>query len=334
MMLRFIFFVALCLLAAPRDARADDCTATMTDVAFGNVSPIAGTDYYASGTLTVTCTWVLGNLLTAVVPTANICLNLGPGTGATAITARAMRNGSATLPFNLYRDNTYSAASIWGGTATAGSAQPVTTSMIGLLGLGVQTRTFTIYGKIPGAALAGVRSMGGVDTPYTADFSGAGTIQYSFAGLLAASSACTGGTSAPFSFKATANVINDCFINTSPLVFGASNRVLSAAVRTTGALSVLCTAGSPYQIVLNGGSVAGNPAARKMANALTNETIGYEISSILDGPLWGDGSGGTVAVSGTGTGVLQTVRMYGRVPPQKTPTPGDYKDTVIVTLMF
>lgn len=324
--------LALCLFGCTNAARADSCVAGMTDVSFGAVSPIAGSDYYASGTLTVTCTWTLGNLLTAVLPTASLCVNLEGGPGGT-IPARVMKNGGASMPFNLYRDTTYSTAAIWGSTS-GGSAQPVTGAIAGVLGLGVQTLTATIYGKIPAASLAGVPISNGRDTVYTADFSGAATLQYAFGGLLAAGTACKTGTTVPFSFKATATVKNDCIINTSPLAFAGDNRVLSSAVRTSGSLAVLCTAGSAYQISLNGGSVAGNPAARRMASALTRETIGYEISNVVDGPLWGDGTGGTMTVNGTGTGAPQTLRLYGRVPAQKTPAPGDYKDTVTATLMF
>jgi spore coat protein U-like protein len=313
-------------------ARADSCTASMTDVAFGAVNPIAGSDYYANGTLTVTCTWILGNALTAVLPTATICVNLEGGSGGT-IAARNMQNGGAALPFNLYRDNTYAAASVWGSTS-GGAAQPVTTSIAGILGLGVQTRTFTIYGKIPASSLTGVRTQNGSDTVYTADFSGAGTLQYTFGGLLADGSSCKTGTTVPFTFKATATVTNNCFISTSPLAFAGDNRVLSAAVRTTGSVGVLCTAGAPYQVSLNGGSVANDSGARRMASTLSSDTIRYEISNTLDGPLWGDGANGTGMVTGIGSGTQQTLRLYGRVPAQKTPAPGDYKDTVIATLMF
>lgn len=322
---------ALLLCGGMGSARADNCTASMTDVAFGPVSPIAGTDYYANGTLTVTCTVLLGSLGTAVAPGVSICVNLEGGSGGT-IAVRNLQNGGVAVPFNLYRDNTYAAASVWGSTS-GGAAQPVTTSMTGLLGLGSATQTFTIYGKIPASSLPSARTVNGTDTVYTADFGGAGTIQYAFYGALAPAVGCKAGTSVPFSFKATATITNNCFISTGPLAFAGDNRVLNAAVRTTGSMGVLCSAGSPYQISLNGGSVANNAGARRMASA-AGGGIRYEISNTLDGPVWGDGTGGTGMVTGTGTGVQQTLRLYGRVPAQATPAPGDYKDTVTATLMF
>ena len=62
--------------------------------------------------------------------------------------------------------------------------------------------------------------------------------------------------------------------------------------------------------------------------------MSFQISNSLDGASWGDGSGGTTIVSGTGTGAMQTQTVYGLVPPQSTPSPGDYKDTVTATVVF
>ena len=94
-----------------------------------------------------------------------------------------------------------------------------------------------------------------------------------------------------------------------------------------------CTANSSYQIALNGG-VSGNPGARTMKNSVTGEKLGYRIPAMFDGPAWGDGTAGTIVYSGVGTGGAQNVMMYGIVPSQRAPTPGDYRDTVTVLLMF
>jgi spore coat protein U-like protein len=39
-------------------------------------------------------------------------------------------------------------------------------------------------------------------------------------------------------------------------------------------------------------------------------------------------------VSGTGTGLTQTLTVYGRVAPQTTPKPGTYSDTIIATVTY
>lgn len=35
-----------------------------------------------------------------------------------------------------------------------------------------------------------------------------------------------------------------------------------------------------------------------------------------------------------GSGVAQTFTVHGRVPPQNTPPPGNYSDTVVVTVTY
>ena len=48
---------------------------------------------------------------------------------------------------------------------------------------------------------------------------------------------------------------------------------------------------------------------------------------------WGSNTG-VDTVAGTGTGLTQSLPVYGRVPPQTTPTIGAYNDTVVVTLSY
>lgn len=319
-----LVLIGLWLLASGA-ARADNCVATMTDINFGVVSPMAAADATASGTLTVTCYWTLGtNPL--LLPTANVCVNLGAGPGGGNGNPRYLLNGGNRLGFNLYTDLTYSAAAIWGGAGSTIGAKPVSGTLLGLLGLGGVSASVPIYGKIPAAALAGVPTVGNADTAYIAAFAGHGTLQYGFG-----ATACSAGTSVAFAFQARATVTNNCVIGTSNLVFGSGSPLSN--MRASAPLSVACTANSAYQISLNGGA-SGNPAARTMKNGVTGETVGYRISSTLDGAVWGDGSGGTVVYSGTGTGASQNVMMYGVVPRQKAPTPGDYRDTVTVLLSF
>ncbi|MDN4058445.1 spore coat U domain-containing protein [Massilia sp. YIM B02769] len=332
-LMRVVALAAVFWLMGAGAARADSCSGTMTDIVFANVSPIAGADSYASGTLTVSCTW---GLLTGIppqllFPNASICVNLGLGTGGVQGQWRTMTGGTGRLPFNLYRDSSYAAASVWGSPSTPGSPTGLNLNMsAGLLSLGTQTATFTIYGKIPGNALGGVGTVGNVDTVFSSDFSGEAIINYAFWSLV--SSPCTAGASATVPFRVRATVINNCVINASNLAFGAST-VLTGTVRANAALSVQCTANNAYRISLNGG-LNGTVAARRMRNPSTGEMVLYAISGTPDGPVWGDGSLGTSMVTGTGTGAVQSVPIFGSVPKQTTPSPGDYKDTVTATIYF
>ena len=324
--------LAAMFLFGPLDARADSCSASMTDIVFTGVNPTAGTDYYANGTLTVTCTWtaLTGIPPLLLFPNVAVCVYLGTGSGGGTGNPRYMSSGGNQLSFNLYVDNTYSAASIWGGNGLPASSAYVSGTMTGLLALGTFSRSITIYGKIPGSALAGVKTAGNADTLYSASFAGFGSISYAFYGLIA--SPCTAGATSTFAFNAKATVANNCLIDTGNLAFG-SNSVLNSAVRSNAAMNVRCTANTSYQVSLGAGG-SGDVSARTMRNAATGETVAYRISGTPDGAVWGDGSRGTAVVTGVGSGAVQTITMYGQVPAQKTPSPGDYKDTVIATLVF
>lgn len=312
-------------------ARADTCSATMTDVVFTNVSPITAANVDSSGTLKVSCSF---SLLTGIppqllFPNVTYCVFLGTGSGGTSGAYRAMLSGSARLPYNLYVDPTYAPTSVWGGGALVNTL-PITGVISTVLALGGITNTYTISARIPGSALSAVASGGGGDAAYLSAYSADATLSYAFYNSV--KPACTAGTTTTFSFQVRANVVNDCVVNAGVLNFGPT-RVLAQAVRSTATLGVQCTNNASFRISLNGG-LNGTPAARRMKNAVTGEFIAYTISNTLDGSIWGDGSSATLPVAAVGTGTLQNLSLYGVVAAQKTPTPGDYKDTVTATLYF
>jgi spore coat protein U-like protein len=329
--LHLLAFLVVAWLGCTGVARADDCKATMTDMVFTNVSPIAATDVDTSGTLTVTCTF---SLLTGIppqllFPNVTYCVFLGVGSGGTTGQYRAMVSGASRLPYNLYTNTTYAPASVWGGAAMVNTL-PVNGTITALLALGAITNTYTISGRIPGAALVGVASGGGGDAAYASAYSADATLSYAF--YNSPKPACTAGVSSNFSFQVKANVINDCVVNAGVLNFGPT-KVLVQPVRTMATLGVQCTANANFRISLNGG-LNGTVAARRMKNSVTGEFIPYKISDTLDGAVWGDGTNGTAPVTAVGTGSAQNLGLYGYVAPQKTPTPGDYKDTVTATIYF
>ncbi len=321
--------LATLLLLCAHDVRANDCTATMSDIAFGNVSPVADQDYVAMGTLSVTCTFVIlaGNII--LLPNINLCANLGPGSGSVDVNTRMLTGGARKIPFNLYRTATYTPANVWGGYITQ---MQIPAFFGGLLAIGTNTQTFPVYARIAAADLAGIPTVANADTSYATDFTGAGNILYSSASIVVLNCDVNAQT-APFTFAVRANIVNDCVISTSPVSFG-SKGVLNASTRALGALAVKCTAASSYRIALNNGQQAATPTTRKMRNLATGETVRYSLSTVLDGPEWGDGSGGSSTYDATATGFTQNVTVYGRVPGQLTPSPGDYTDKVTATIYF
>jgi len=313
-------------------AQGNTCSVVVNEANFGQVSPISGTDYTVTGSGTLTCIFApLSPLLTAYV---NACLNLGLGSNSLSADARQLGNGTLRMPYNLYVASSYAPSAIWGGPGVAGAptSLPVSVSM-GLLSLGgTATKNFSFYGKIAsGTALAAVSTVANGNTEYSSSFTGAGTLTYAFSSVLPPAN-CLGST-ASFGFNVKATAVNNCTITATPMVF-ANATILTGSVRSTSTLTVRCVNNNAYQIALNGGTVAGSVAARQMKNTVSAARVGYRLSSTLDGPLWGDGTGGTAMVSGTGTGSSLPVTIYGRVPAQTTPEPGDYKDTVMATIYF
>lgn len=332
----FYAMLFLALLLGAGSARADTCSATLSDVDFGGVTPLSSSDVSVTASGTINCAWTLISPtppFLVVVPNVTVCVNIGLGSNSASSDPRTLSNGSAKLDYNLYRDASMTPAAIAGSISLPTTSVPVLAVLTvpSLLLGGSIAQPFTIWGKIPaGAALAAVPTVGNADTIYSASFAGHATISYAFYNLV--KPACTSGLSSSFAFNVRARVVNDCRIDAAPLSFGSAG-VLNAAVRSTSALSVKCVRNNAYQIVLGGGSVANNVNARKMKSA-AGGTLDYRLSSSLDGVSWGDGSQGSVVVSGVGTGAAVSVPVYGIVPAQTTPAPGDYRDTVTATVIF
>jgi spore coat protein U-like protein len=134
-------------------------------------------------------------------------------------------------------------------------------------------------------------------------------------------------------FSVQMTVTSSCVINsTATLNFG-SQGVLVANVNGTSALAVQCTNTTPYNIGLDQGQGSGaTVAARKMTNG--PNTITYTLYSDTNRTvLWGN-TVGTNTVTGTGNGASQSYIVYGRVPPQTTPMPGAYSDTITVVVTY
>ena len=139
-----------------------------------------------------------------------------------------------------------------------------------------------------------------------------------------------------FTWQATTQIISSCTISAANLSFGTVN-VLASNVDATTTLGLNCTANAPWKVKLNGGTVTGNVAGRRMGQSgAAPGVINYQLRHTgANGPLWGDETGGTGALTGTGSGASQTLTLYGRVPGgQPTPAIGTYSDTVTATVEF
>jgi len=134
------------------------------------------------------------------------------------------------------------------------------------------------------------------------------------------------------SFNALVRVTAACTISASNLNFGAIN-LLTSNVDATSNISAQCANGAPYNIGLSAGNGPGATVAVRQMTQGAN-TLNYSLyrDSSRTG-VWGN-TIGTDTVAATGTGVAQSFIVYGRIPPQTTPGPGAYTDTIVVTLTF
>ena len=155
-------------------------------------------------------------------------------------------------------------------------------------------------------------------------------------GLLAGLAIVAGGADAATTtttFQVRMTIQADCrIVSASDLDFGTSG-VISANVDVNSTLNVQCTNTTPYNIGLNAGIGAGATVAVRLMT-LAGATIQYSLYTTAARTIvWGN-TVGTDTVAATGNGASQLYTIFGRVPPQTTPAPGLYTDTVTVTVTF
>jgi len=316
---------ALCLLLMSLllwfsgEAKAQVCSAAASNIAFGSVSPISGAAVQGSGTVTVTCDWSLISLQ----PNAQVCLNLS------APSPRLLSNGSNTMQYDLYTDS--GRTQPWG--ATVNGTTPISLSIAKPLLGTVASQTVTYYGQIA-ASQPTVPTVGNSSTVYSQSFSSAqAVVAYQAYLLIVPACSSIAGSTNSFPFTASATVVNNCNISAGNLSFGTAG-VLSAGLSASSNVSVTCTNNDAYRISLNGGG-SGNVVARVMQRQGGGGSVNYQLyTDLANTQVWGDGSGGTTRVTATGTGNAQTIAVYGSVPAQATPIPGNYSDTITATIEF
>jgi spore coat protein U-like protein len=143
-------------------------------------------------------------------------------------------------------------------------------------------------------------------------------------------------------FQVTATVVAGCTVSAANITFGNYDSQATAALNGNAVMTLYCTDGLPFTIKLDAGQHAGgtsNFSARAMWDGTAGDpTLGYQIySDSAHTTVWGDGTGGSSTVGGTGTGpgAAITKTMYGQVPAGQTVLVGSYNDNpVTVTVTY
>jgi len=318
--MRRLFIVLVFLLGAgfTSEAQAQTCSASPSGVIFGSVSPIALNPVANTGTINITCTWTAITL----TPSVLVCLNL------TGPSPRAMTNGTNSLSYDLFTDSGHTVK--WGSALAGGTPLSVTLNKPAGTTL---SASVTIFGQVA-MNQPTVPSVNSSDTIYSETVPAANTsLNYSFYVLIPPTCATLPISNGSFSFTNTATVVNNCNITTSNMGFTASG-VLKSALAASSSITARCTNGDMWRIGLSAGS-SGNVAARQMQRVGGGGAVNYQLYTDSGfTTAWGDGTGGTTTVTGVGTGNQQVITVFGRVPAQTTPAPGDYSDTITATITF
>lgn len=132
---RAILFLSACLSAASSSGAWANCTISAMPVGFGLYNPLTPTPNVATGTVTMTCTVLIGLFESWTIA-------LSPG-NSNNFTTRTMLNGSSPLSYNLYTTAAYS--NVWGD----GSGSTTVISGNALLSIGTSVYPYTVYGRIP-----------------------------------------------------------------------------------------------------------------------------------------------------------------------------------------
>lgn len=311
------------------DAQATTCAlgaGTTNTVNFGTVNPLLPGDTFAdSNTVVVTCNF------TALALGARLCFNAGVGSTSPSVAARAMGAGAFRMNYNLYTDSGHN--QVWG---TATTTAPTSVLLVGPALGGNASASYSFYAKLPGGQTT-VSTIGNANTTYSETYTTTARVDIAVGLLATLLINCP--IAAPFQtlsipLTVQTTVQKNCTINAGNLAFPAQG-LLNHVVTANAMITVRCTNNNAFSVALNGGSVANNVAARKMKHATAADTVSYQLYKD-DGyaTIWGDGLTGGTPLSSTGTGANQQFTVYGRVPVQATPRPGNYTDTVTATITF
>lgn len=229
--------------------------------------------------------------------TYNILLNQGQGSAATE-TVRQMTHGTVTLNYALYSDAAH----------TVNFGNTTGTGLYSGTGTGA-TQSIPFY---PQLAAGQIVAPGTYTDTITASLGGS--------------------SSGSTTFSVTATVEANCTISASALAFG--TYTFSSINNATSTLSVVCTNTTTYNVGLDAGTSSGASVTTRAMTGQTLTLLQYHVYSDTGRTTeWGNTIGSNT-VSGTGTGVAQTLTTYDSIPLAQTVAPGTYTDTIVATVTY
>jgi spore coat protein U-like protein len=333
--IRAFRYAALCLLllagwlAMPSAAHADVvCQANIagSTIPFGQVDPLAGTTM-TSAQIDYSCTNYDHQKYDVT-----LCFNIGYGPAPlSAAQNRQMTGSGGNLEFQLYQGPS-TTSPVAGSRNTPGWTPIRANFQISKATNGSGPAVLNNPVPVYVHAIIPPGQSGVSAGSYSADF-GSGQLQLT--GNLINTSDCGNtyddGISTLSPFTVTASVLPACTVTATDLDFGTINGFLTGNHDSTSTIQVSCVSGTSYKVGLDDGAHYSAPDRRMQGPGGYISYALYRDSGRSQ--LWGDASGANAA-SGTGTGNPQNYTVYGRVPPQTTPSAGTYQDTVTVNVTY
>lgn len=120
-----------------------------------------------------------------------------------------------------------------------------------------------------------------------------------------------------------------CSHSTTDVNFGSYDVFSNVNSDGAGTVSVSCDVAASYSIAISSGN--GSYGSRWMASG-AHQLVYNLYREASRSTIWGDGTGGTAVVSGTGTAATHTI--YGRIPSRQNVYAGSYSDNIVVTITY
>lgn len=224
---------------------------------------------------------------------------------------------------------TVKCSSSWSIALNAGTGAGATINLRQMTGPGGATLGYQLFQD-------SARSINWGNTSST-DVSGTGNTTINVYGRIPSGQFVVPGTytdtvsSASSSFTITAVVQPTCSISAGGLAFGTYSGLL---VNSTSNISVTCTKTTSYNVGLSAGTATGSTVANRSMKGPNSALLGYKLFSNTGRTAnWGN-TVGKDTVASVGTGVLQTLTVYGQIPAGELVAPGSYTDTITATLTY
>lgn len=123
------------------------------------------------------------------------------------------------------------------------------------------------------------------------------------------------------------------------MAFGAYDGVVANASTALDAMATVissCTSGAAALITMNAGNSAGSGSDDVPVRRMTSEAGDYLVYQVYSDDsrktVWGNAVPTGVAL--TGTGLPQTLTVYGSIPSAQMVPEGDYSDQIVVTITY